>query len=65
MKTNNFLKKFIKELTKTPPRRPVYNYPRPLYHIIILLLLLVLVLLLLFLLLLLLSIIDEDIIDSL
>ena len=45
MKTNNFLKKFIKELTKTPPRRPVYNYPRPLYHIIILLLLLVLVLL--------------------
>ena len=42
MKTNNFFKKLMKELTKTPPRRPLYHYPTPLYQIILLLLLLVL-----------------------
>ena len=42
MKTDKFLKNLIKKLTKTPPRQPVYHYPKPLYQIIIFSLFLVL-----------------------
>ena len=38
MKTDKFLKNLIKKLTKTPPRKPLYHYPPPLYQTIIALL---------------------------